>query len=243
MSTDRATRGPKAASMIGRSTVLLWSTIGFAVLFVAAGLALGTAPAATDSGAQVVKWLTDHHDNVRISLWCVTASLMLFAVFAALVREQLPAPHRDVFFFGAITMTAETAVQGWVLAGLSWHTPQIAPATARTVLDVASYWGPVVTSATVLMFGPIALLALQGKAGLPKWLGVVTLIAFVEQLVETITIFGKRGFLAPGGPMNLLLGAWLTAIGFVCIGVAVARAVRVKPGVDGAGPPGTVLTA
>ena len=214
-----------------RSTVLLFSTIGFAVLFVASGLALGTAPDANDSGAQVVKWLTDHHDGIRLSLWCITIALMLFAVFAALVREQLPTPHRDVFFFGAITLAAETAVQGWVLAGLSWHTPQLAPATARTLLDVASYWGPVVTSATVLMLVPVALLALQGEAGLPRWLGVVTGIAAIEQVVETITIFGKTGFIAPGGPMNLVLGAYLTTIAFVCIGVAIARVTddRQKP--------------
>ncbi len=209
-----------------RSTVLLGSTLGFAVLFVASGLALGTPPKASDSGAQVVKWLTDHHGNVRVSLWCVTVSVMLFAVFAALVREHLPAPHRDVFFFGAITLAAETAVQGWVLAGLSWHTARLAPATARTVLDVASYWGPVLTSATVLMLAPIALLALQGRSGLPRWLGLVTAVALVEQLVETSTIFGKAGFIAPGGPMNLMLGAYLTTIAFVCTGVAVARMTR-----------------
>src|SRR6478609_12130711 len=138
-----------------RSTVLLLSTIGFAVLFFASGLAVGTTPDANDSGEQVVKWLTSHHDGLRLSLWCLTIALMLFAVFAALVREQLPTPHRDVFFFGAITLAAESAVQGWVLAGLSWHTPQLAPATARTVLDVASYWGPVLTSATVLMLAPV----------------------------------------------------------------------------------------
>ncbi len=176
-----------------RSTVLLSSTVGFAVLFAASGLAIGTTPDAGDSGPQVVTWLADHHDGVRLSLWCITVALMLFAVFAALVREQLPTPHRDVFFFGAITLAAETAVQGWVLAGLSWHTPQLAPATARTVLDVASYWGPVLTSASVLMLVPVALLALQGRAGLPRWLGVVAAVAAVEQVVETITIFGTTG--------------------------------------------------
>jgi len=114
-------------------------------------------------------------------------------------------------------------VQGWVLAGLSWHTPQLSPATARTLLDVASYWGPVLTSATLLMLVPVALLALQGQAGLPRWLGAVAGVAAIEQVVETITIFGKTGFIAPGGPMNLVLGAYLTTIAFVCIGVAVAR--------------------
>jgi hypothetical protein len=51
----------------------------------------------------------------------------------------------------------------------------------------------------------------------------VTGIALVEQVVETVTIFGDRGFTAPGGPMNLMLGAGLTVIAFVSIGVVVAR--------------------
>jgi hypothetical protein len=70
---------------------------------------------------------------------------------------------------------------------------------------------------------PVALLALQGEAGLPRWLGVVAGVAAIEQVVETITIFGRTGFIAPGGPMNLALGAYLTTIAFVCIGVAIAR--------------------
>jgi len=34
------------------------------------------------------------------------------------------------------------------------------------------------------------------------------------------------GFIAPGGPMNLMLGAYLTTIAFVCTGVAIARMTR-----------------
>ena len=213
-------------STMRRATVLLCSTIVFAVLFLASGAAVGTTPAASDSGPEVVRWLADNHDDLRLSLWCLTIALMAFALFAALVRGYLPSPHRDVFFFGAIALAAETAVQGWVLAGLSLHTSELDPATARTVLDVAIYWGPVLTSATVLMLAPVALLALQGEAGLPRWLGVVAGVAAVEQLVETITIFGKTGFTAPGGPMNLVLGAYLTTIAFVCTGIAVARVMR-----------------
>ena len=73
---------------------------------------------------------------------------------------------------------------------------------------------------------PIALLALQNRSGLPRWLGVVTAVALVEQLVETITISGKTGFIAPGGTMDLMLGAYLTTIAFFCTGVAVARTTR-----------------
>jgi len=45
---------------------------------------------------------------------------------------------------------------------------------------------------------------------LPRWLGVFGAIAFVEQAIETITIFGSTGFTQPGGTMNLQVGAGLT---------------------------------
>ena len=67
---------------------------------------------------------------------------------------------------------------------------------------MAIYWGPVLISATVMTLAPIALLALGKRAGLPRWLGIVTLVALLEQLIETVTLFGNRGFIAPGGPMN-----------------------------------------
>ena len=40
---------------------------------------------------------------------------------------------------------------------------------------------------------------------------------FVEQGVETITVFGESGFIAPGGAMNLYLGgvlgmAWVIGV-------------------------------
>ena len=46
-----------------------------------------------------------------------------------------------MFFFGAIALAAETAVQSWILGGLSWHADRLDPATARTLLDIASFWG------------------------------------------------------------------------------------------------------
>jgi hypothetical protein len=199
------------------------ATIAFLVLTIAALVALGTAPQARDSGTVVISWFHDHGAHVRWATWFLTLGLMAFGVYAALLRDALPAPHRDVFFFGAIAFAVETAVQSWFLAALSWHGAALAPATARTVLDIANFWGPVLTSTTVLMLAPVMLLAFGDGARFPTWLGVVTAIAVAEQLVETVTIFGTRGFIAPGGPMNLELGAALTIIALVCIGFAVAR--------------------
>src|SRR5690349_20953878 len=80
------------------------------------------------------------------------------AVMFALLRSLLPAPHRDVFLIGAITFLATTAVETWFAVGLALHADHLDPATARTVLDVAIFYGPVLTGATVTMMAPVTVL-------------------------------------------------------------------------------------
>jgi hypothetical protein len=208
-----------------RSTVLLGSTIGFAVLYLAGTGSLGTLPKSTDSGVAVVSWFHDNASHVHFALLFTTFALVFFAVYAAIIRGALPSPYGDVFLVGAIVLAVETAVQGWFLAGLSLHPTQLQPATARTVLDIAIYWGPLLTGATITMMLPIALLSFQRRAGLAPWLGVITGIAIVEQVIETVTIFGHHGFIAPGGPMNLYLGAGLVTVVFICTGIAISRSL------------------
>jgi hypothetical protein len=75
------------------------------------------------------------------------------------------------------------------------------------------------------MLAPVTILAIRGAGGLPRWVGVVAGVALIEQLIETITIFGRDGFTAPGGPMNVYLGAGLTAVALVTLGVGVSRKI------------------
>ena len=208
-----------------RSSVLLLSTIAFFVLYGASAVALGTAPKPGDSSAKVLAWFRDNGDHVRTWLWLGTLGLILFVVFAALVRSHLPPVHRDLFLVGAVLLVAESSLQGWLWAGLAWHAGDLQASTARTIFDISSYWGPVLTSATVLMLAPVTIVAWSRDAGLPRWLGVVAGVALVEQLAETVTISGTHGFIAPGGPMNLVLGAGLTVIALIATGVAVSRAM------------------
>jgi hypothetical protein len=175
-----------------------------------AGLAaLGTLPAAGDSGEQVVAWFHAHGDGVRWSVWAGTASAPLLAVVVAILRGLLPAPHRDVFLIGGTAVIVAIAVQSWFLGGLALHADRLEPATARTVLDVAVFFGPVLTGAFMTMIAPVTSFALRGDGTLPKWLGILGAVAFAEQAVETVTIFGSSGFTEPGGAMNLQLGAGL----------------------------------
>ena len=115
-----------------------------------------------------------------------------------------------MLFIGAVAFVVTYAVQAWSWGGLALA-GRLEPASARVVLDVAVFWGPVLTGATTTMIAPVTLLALRGQANLPLWLGVLGAVAFTEQAIETITIFGTAGFTEPGGPMNLQLGAGLTA--------------------------------
>lgn len=160
---------------------------------------LDARPDAAASGAVLAAWFQENGGRVRWAISVLTLSALPSAIVFALLRSVLPAPHRDVFLIGAIGTTATTSVQTWTWLDLALHPDHLDPRTARTVLDVAIFWGPVLTGSTVTMMAAPTWLTLRGEAGLPRWLGVVGLVACAEQLVETITIFGSTGFTEPGG--------------------------------------------
>jgi hypothetical protein len=132
-------------------------------------IALGTPPGAGDTGEQVVAWFREHRDGACCSVWAVAVSTLPFAVMFAILRRLLPPPYRDVFFFGAIVAVMSYVVQSWIWAGLALHADRLAPATARTVLDVALFFGPVLTGATTTTTGPVTLLALRGTMTSGEW--------------------------------------------------------------------------
>jgi hypothetical protein len=198
---------------------LVAATVAYIVLVVAGLAALGTVPAASETGPQLVAWLREHRSAVQWSIWAFTVGTPALAVMLALECRLIPSPYCDVFFIGGIAILVATAVQSWFLAGLALHADQLEPATARALLDVAVFFGPVLTGATTTMMAPVTLLALRGKAGLPMWLGMLGAVAFVEQSIETVTIFGSTGFTQPGGAMNLQLGAGLTVAWIIAFGL------------------------
>ena len=208
--------GPRSGSLI-----LLAATIAYGLLALLGGVALaalGTLPAATETGADLVAWFRSHPNSVRLGVWAFTVALPPFATMVALLRGMLPIPHRDVFFLGAAAYAASIAVWTWTWGGLALHASTLDPAIARTVLDVALFMGPVLTGATTTMMAPVTLLAIRGDM-LPRWLGVLGLVAFIEQSIETITIFGSTGFTQPGGAMNMQLGGGLTLTWILAFGL------------------------
>ena len=201
------------------SRALVAATAAYAIAGTGAFVALGTLPAASETGSQVVAWFREHRDAVRWGVWWFTVSAPPFATMVALLRRVLPAPHRDVFLIGAIAYLACIAVATWTWAGLALHADQLDPATARAITDVVVFMGPVLTGSTTTMMAPVTLLAFGHERRIPRWLGALGAVAFVEQAIETITIFGSTGFTQPGGAMNMQLGggltlAWIVALGF-----------------------------
>ena len=200
------------------SRVLLGATIAYALLMAVALAAFGTLPAATETGAELVAWFRASPRSIRLGVWAFTVALPAFAAIAALIRGMLPAPYRDVFFLGATVYAASIAVWTWTWGGLALHAERLDPAIARTVLDIALFFGPVLTGATTTMMAPVTVLGLRGRT-VPRWIGALGFVAFVEQSVETVTIFGSTGFTQPGGAMNMQLGGGLTLAWILGVGL------------------------
>ncbi len=215
MATERETQDIQSVG----SRALLAATAAYAIIPGIGLIAFGTTPAAAETGTQVVTWFREHRDSVRWGVWAWTIGIPAFAIMVAFLRRLLPAPHREVFLVGAVAYATMIAVYTWTFAGLALHADQLEPATARTILDVAIFMGPVLTGTTTTMMAPVTLLALRSQAGLPGWLGALGLIALVEQAIETVTIFGSTGFTQPGGAMNLQLGAGLTFAWILAFGM------------------------
>jgi len=124
---------------------------------------------------------------------------------------------------GAAAFVIETAVQAWFWAGMAIDPGSLDPATVRLAFSIVSFWGPILTGATMAMIGAVTALGLRSKPAIPRWLTILGVIAFIEQAIETITVFGTRGFTAPGGAMNLQLGAGITLVWIVGLVVWAAR--------------------
>ena len=201
----------------------------FVVLFVISQAVVPPPPSVAASGEKVVSYYHHHAGGVRLSVWLVTIAGLFFVPVVALLRRRLSGIARDVMFFGAIGVGGQTVIWSWFSAGMALHPDALDPRTARTLTDIAAFYGPVLTASIILLAVPIGLEAWADRGAFPKWLAPVTAVFVIEQAVETLTIFGRRGFTAPAGGMNLILGAGLFVIWVLAVGVAVSGDDRVAP--------------
>src|ERR1700737_3789177 len=181
----------------------LFAAIAYVVLLFAGLLVVSNAPDVTDTGARTVRSYRNHAVGGRVVTWLTTVSAVPLVLLVAHLRSRLTGLGRDVMLLGAASLVISTIAFSWVAAGLALHADTLDPRVARTLTDVSDYFGPVLTVSIILLIVPIGLAAWRREGGFPRWLAYLTAVFAVEQAVETVTVFGKSGFIAPGGPMNL----------------------------------------
>ena len=199
----------------------LLAAVVFVVLLAAGHLLTGARPPdVTASGDQVVAYFRDQGAAIRLSAWLTIIALLPFGVLVAWFRRQVRGAARDVLLLGGAAYVIVQTVWQVLSVAPALHPDQLDPRTARTLLDVAAYVGPMLTAGVILFAAPIAWASMRHDNTAPSWFLWLTVLLVVEQAVETITILGTSGLVAPGGPMNFPLGAvlfvvWVLACGAV----------------------------
>ena len=206
------------------SRILLITILATAVFYIGSFVALGSsAPTINSSGEDIVAWFTANGTNARIYAWTGAFFSLGFAIFGGQVASLLPRPSRYIFLAGTIGAAVTGQVQAWFWAGLAFHPEGLDPGAARAIFDITSFWGPLVNASTTAMSIAFVAIGFGAAAIIPRWLAWLSVVFFAEQAIETVTVFGQSGFIAPAGTMNVYLGG---VIGFLWIGGIVRWAMH-----------------
>ena len=201
------------------SKVPLLAAVAFLALYATGTAFLGTPVRIDASPADTQAWLQARQDAIPVMVVSFALAIIPFFVLVAWTRRALPEVYGYAFLGATAAFVTQAAVVLWFFAGAAVHADTIDPQTARALLDVASYFGPVLTTTIVVMSGAVGLAALR-EGSFPTWFGWVTAVFAVEQLAELSTVYGNSGFAAPGGDWNNVVGAgmfglWIVVLGFV----------------------------
>lgn len=195
--------------------------IAFAVLYAVALVLIPRFPGIDKPGSAIVAHVNENSGAMRAQALLLAFGALALVVLLGYARERLSGPAGYVFTIGAAALLVQVFIATWFIAGLALHPEQLGSATARTIVDIVTMWGPMLTITNIMIAIPILLAANAGQ--FPRWLGIVAAVFAVEQLIETITIIGPPGsFISPGGGMNTYLGAPLFIMFFLALGVALS---------------------
>jgi hypothetical protein len=193
----------------------------FAVLYTVALVMVPTLPGIDKPGYDIVAHVNEHSGAMRAQALLVAFGSLALVVLLGYARDRLAGPPGYVFTIGSAVLLVQVGIATWFTAGLALHPGQLGSSTARTVTDIVTMWGPMLTIADIMVAVPILLAANDGH--FPRWLGIIAAVFTVEQLIETITIIGPpASFISPGGPMNFYLGGPLFILFFLALGIALS---------------------
>lgn len=195
--------------------------IAFAVLYGIALAAVPALPGIDQPGLEIVTHINAHATAMRTQALLLAFGSLALVVVMAHARDRLTGPYAFMFTIGSAAVLVEVTLATWFTGGLALHPAELGSGTARTLADVVTMFGPVLTAANIMVAVPILLAANDGR--FPRWVGIAAAVFAVEQLLETITIIGPPGsFISPGGPMNHWLGGPLFIVFFLVLGVSLA---------------------
>ncbi|WP_210086723.1 hypothetical protein [Mycobacterium sp. OAE908] len=207
--------------------------IAAAVLFTAGLLIVPTLPGIDKPGYDIVSFVNAHAGAMRMQVLLTTFGALALVIVLGYARDRLAGPPGYVFTIGSALVLVEFFIVMWFNGGLALHPDQLGSATARTIADITSMFGPILTVADIMVAVPILLAANAGR--FPRWLGILAAVFAVEQLIETITIIGPpASFISPGGAMNFYLGGPLFIVFFLGLGVALSLDQAEPPATDDA---------
>jgi hypothetical protein len=196
--------------------LLLINILATGAVYIASFVVLGNGfPTIDSTGQEIVTWFSENGAKARVYAWTSAFFSLGLCIFAGQIAALLPKPNRYIFFAGVLGFALTAQVQAWFWAGLAFHPRDLDPAVARTIFDIPAYWGPLVNGSTMTMSLAVAVLGFGPSPVVPRWLGWLSVVFFAEQAVETVTVFGSSGFIAPGGTMNVYLGG---VLGFLWVG-------------------------
>jgi len=205
--------------------------IAAAVLFTAGLLIVPTLPGIDKPGYDIVSFVNAHAGAMRMQVLLTTFGALALVIVLGYARDRLAGPPGYVFTIGSAVVLVEFFIVMWFNGGLALHPDQLGSATARTIADITSMFGPILTVADIMVAVPILLAANAGR--FPRWLGILAAVFAVEQLIETITIIGPpASFISPGGAMNFYLGGPLFIVFFLGLGVALSLEQAEPPATD-----------
>lgn len=201
----------------------LLAAVAFAILLGGAFFAVEMPPGAAASGQDIVAWVQAHQAALAVQGWLTAVAWLPGVFLVALVHQRLRGPSATVYLLGAGLSVSLLFVGVLLRLGLARHAHELEPHAARLIADIEAYWGPLLTISNVLQAGALAASARVGL--LPGWFAPITLVFALQQAVETVTIVGSSGAIAPGGALNLI-GAGLYFIWIVALGVAASTDQR-----------------
>lgn len=177
-------------------------------------------PGIDEPGRAIVDWARTHRESIIQQAWLLMLAWLPGGALVALVHRRMTGAPAASFLLGGALLAGLTTLGALLRLGLARHASDLEPAIARVLGDLEVYWGPLATIGVVLQATSLAVATRAGAFS--RWLLPISAVVALEQLLETLTIIGERGALAPGGAFNhvgaIFFFVWILAQGIAASG-------------------------